>query len=113
MKTKSQQIKKPSEARKKEAINEVAKLLSSVQSKSVYSDLLNELPLRMSEMNSFLQVIHASLESGSHDESFYRKHVEQIMWLLEKRFDELQVLVGALIDKEWASRRKTTPIVAS
>jgi hypothetical protein len=112
MKTKPRQIKKPAENRKRKEKNEVAKLLLNVQKNAVDTDLANELPLRMSEMDSFIQVIHAALESDLHDESFYRKHVGQIMYLFEKRFDELQILVGALVDKEWAARKKAAKIVA-
>ena len=107
---KNSQVQKKT-TRHKEEKNEVAKLLSPVQKNAVDPELVNELPLRMSEMNSFIHVIHVSLETDLYDETFYRKHVGQMMYLFEKRFNELQVLVGELVNREWDSRKETAKIV--
>jgi len=111
MKTESQKMNKTAVGQRKKEKNEVAKLLSRIQKKSVWKDLVDEVPLRMIEMNSLLQIVHAAIGDGNHDASFYRKHVGQTMFLIEKRFDELQIMVDALVDKEWDAMKEAKKTV--
>jgi hypothetical protein len=100
---KLRRIKELVEERRTEK-NEVSELLSDVRKIHGDPDLVNALQLRMNELNSFIQVIRASLESDSFDETFYRDHVGQVMYLLEERYDELQVMVDALIKEKMAKQ---------
>jgi len=100
-----QHIKKLIKKEEKEK-NAVVELLLGVKKAYVDPDLVNAVPIRMSEINAFIQVIHGALESDLHDESFYKQNVGGVMHLLEERFDELQVMVDALLTEHWDNKKK-------
>lgn len=79
--------------------NTVAELLSGYRRTCGGAGLVNDLRLRMDEIDSFILVIHSSLENKDHDESFYREYVGNLMYLFEQRFDELQIMIDALIEE--------------
>lgn len=80
--------------------NEVAELLSGFRKTQGFSDLESAIQLRMGEIDSFIQVVHAALEGSLQDESFYKENIGRISYLLEERFDELQIMIDALIKKK-------------
>jgi len=97
-------IKKMAEDRKKDK-NEVADLLAGVRRTQGDSELINDVPLRMSEINSLIVVMQAALET-SYDEDFYKAHIGRLARTLEGKFDELQVLIDALVAEKWAREKK-------
>lgn len=105
---KLQRIKERAKDWKKEN-HEVAELLSKF-GVSGEQDLLNALPLRMDELESFLRVIHASLEAGTYDERFHRVHIGRIMYLIEERFAVFQILVDELIRRQREINKKIPEI---
>ncbi len=97
-------LKELVEERKKEK-NAVAELLHGVKKTNTDPDLVNAIQLRMHEMDSFIQVMHAAMESDNYDESFYREHVSGMTCLLEERFNDIQILVDALIQERTEKTR--------
>ncbi len=99
-----QMVKRVGNQKKNE--NAVEVLLRGVRKDHTDPDLLNEIPLRLTEIRSLIRVVHAALEADLYDESFYREHVGSTMYLFEERFDDLQKMVKTIIDEKWKHNQK-------
>ena len=100
-----QYIKKRIKDRKEEKKgNPVQELLHDFNRAFNDNDLADEVYLRMGEMSNFMKIIHAATENKSYGEAFYQEQVASVLYLLEERYDELQVLIDALIQNNTAKR---------
>jgi hypothetical protein len=84
--------------------HETAELLHNVRKLQDDSEIDETITSRMYELSAMIGVIQAACESKEHDETFYQESIGGLMYLLERRFEDLDVLVGALIEKNIAMR---------
>ena len=94
--------KRLKEAKKEKKTNAVLNLISDYHKAFSDNNLIDSIQLRMHEIDSFISVVHAAMQSNLYDEDFYRKQVQTSFWLLEERYDELQLMVSELIGKNIA-----------
>jgi hypothetical protein len=92
-------------ADKRKEKNEVADLLSGVRRIQGDPAIVNDIPLRMDEINSLIAVMQAALETD-YDEDFFKRYIGGVARLLEDRFDELQILVDVLVKEKWEREKK-------
>jgi hypothetical protein len=75
----------------------VAELLQNVRKMQDEAELGDAIPLRMGEISSMIAVIKAVCACGDHDESFYQEEIGRLMYLFERRFEDLEIMTEALI----------------
>jgi hypothetical protein len=98
-------IKKLIEEKQNEP-HEVAELLHNVRKLQDDSDIGETITSRMYEISSMIGVIQAAYDSKDHDETFYRENIGGLMYLFERRFEDLDILVEALIEENSAMRSR-------
>ena len=96
--------KRLKEEKKEKKTNAVLNLISDYQRAFSDNNLIDSIQLRMHEIDSFISVVHAAMQTDLYDEDFYRKQVQTSFWLLEERYDELQLMVNKLIEENIAQK---------
>jgi len=79
-------------------------ILHSVLRHQVDDDILNTIPLQLMEIDSLIKVLQAACENQLYDESFYQKHISSVLYLLQKRFENLSAMVNSNVDKQFLNK---------
>lgn len=85
-------------------------MLEGVRRTQGAAEIIDDVPMRMDEINSMIHVMREAAEFSPSDESFYQQHITKMLYSLGSKFDELQVLIDAILKEKWEREKKPVKV---